>query len=129
MSTKRERQREIVAENRRLRAAVGAVHDLLHRGEVDAAHEACECAMTGGDVSQPSLTVADTAKGQAFAAEFNALLARLRVRACAISIMPVVGATDRVSLQMCGDVDVCKLIEAQLSGGTSLYMGDHKEGA
>lgn len=127
MADKRHRA-AIVAELRRYKAAVATIHDLLHRGDVNGAHEACECAMQGGQVSQPSLSVGDTATVQDFAAAFNELAQRLGVRACAISAVPVVGDPRRVSLQLCGDVDVCRVVEQTMRGQASLYMGDHGAG-
>lgn len=57
----------------KLRAAIASIHNHLHAGNVNAAHEACECAISGGAVSQPNLTIPDSAKAQIFAARFNAL--------------------------------------------------------
>lgn len=118
----------VEAENRRLKAAVAAIHDLLHRNDVNGAHEACERAMGGGQVSQPSLTMENSAKAQDFATGFNALCERLGVLACGMLALPVEGAEDgRASLQLCGSVEVARIVEARMNGKPSTYMGDHQE--
>jgi hypothetical protein len=119
----------IVAENRRLKSAVAAIHDLLHRGDVDGAHQACECAMTGGSVSQPSVGVRESASLQDFAARFNALAQQEALAACAVVAIPIDRATGKVSLQLCGNVDVCRVVEELIRGKSSLYMGDHGKAA
>lgn len=117
----------IVAENRRLKAAIATIHDHLHRGDVDAAHEACECAMGGAETSQPSLTATNTARVQDFASRFNALCQELEAVACAITAVPVNdGAHGQMSLQLCGHVELCRLVETSMRGSSSLYMGDHE---
>lgn len=112
----------LAAENRRLKAAIAAIHDLLHKGEVDAAHEACECAMDGGQVSQPSLDVNTMAAVHEFAVDFNRLCERRKVLAACISFIPL--ENGKHSVQLNGQVDACKWVEAAL-GGKSTYMGEH----
>jgi hypothetical protein len=125
MTRRRETERELRVENRRLKAALSAIHDRLHAGEVDAAHELVECALEGKTVSQPNLSVADSAKTMNLAAEFNALVARHGVRAACITLLPSATVRGAVSLQICGEVQACKIIEARLRGQASTYMGDH----
>jgi len=69
----------------RLRAAIASIHNHLHADNVNAAHEACECAMSGGAVSQPNLTIPQSAKAQVFAARFNALCEELDMRAAFVA--------------------------------------------
>lgn len=125
--TRADRERELRADVRRLKAAVEAIHDRLHAGDIDAAHEMCECASGGGTVTIPGSTVEDAAAGMDFAAEFNALVDRHRVRACAIVLVPVEHRPGVVSLRMLGEVQACKVVEGQIRGKASLYMGDHAE--
>lgn len=123
-TTKRNRY-ELMAELRRLKAAVATIHDLLHRGDVDGAHEACECAMSGDAVSQPSLSVTATAGLQDFAHQFNELAKRTGKMAAAVVIVPIQGDSTRASVQLCGHVETCRVVETALRGRSSLYMGDH----
>lgn len=115
----------IVAENRRMKAAIAAIHDLLHRGETDAAHAACECAMGGESVKQPSLSASDSADVQMLATEFNALVQRHGARAAMVAAYPVAGGEPgQVSLQLCGHVELCRIIETAMRGSSSFYCGD-----
>jgi len=115
----------IAAENRRLKAAIAAIHNHLHKDDVNAAHEACECAMDGGAVSQPSLDVDTTAAVHEFAIDFNRLCERRKVLAACITFVPL--ANGKHSVQLNGQVEVCKWVEAAL-GGKSTYMGEHSDG-
>jgi hypothetical protein len=122
----RERQQRV--ELRRLKAALSTIHDRLHAGDVDGAHEQCECALAGETISQPNISAADAAQGMDFAAAFNALIERHHLRACCIALVPSKTVRNAVSLQLCGEVQACKIIETALRGGNhSLYMGDHAE--
>ena len=108
----------------RLRAAIASIHNHLHAGNVNAAHEACECAMSGGAVSQPNLTIPQSAKAQVFAARFNALAEELDMRAAFVALMPSASVRGATSIQIGGEVETCKLLEAQM-GRKSIYQGDH----
>ncbi len=123
MSSKAERARAMAAENRRLRSAIGAIHDLLHHGQFDAAHEACECAMSGEVVSQPSLGTGDTVRVNSFVGDFNTLARRYKLQACTIVAVPIQGKRE-FSLQIGGEVEICKVVEAKMAGTPSLYRGD-----
>lgn len=125
MTRRRETERELRVENRRLKAALSAIHDRLHAGDVDGAHEQCECALEGKAVSQPNLSVDDAARAMTLAAEFNALLDRHRARAVCINLVPSATVKNAVSFQISGEVQACKIVEAQLRGQASTYMGDH----
>lgn len=109
----------------RLRAAVASIHNHLHAGNVNAAHEACECAMSGGVVSQPNLSVPQSAKAQVFAARFNSLCEELDMQAAFIALMPSATLSGATSVQIGGEVKACKILEAKL-GGKSIYQGDHR---
>lgn len=122
-----DRERELRSETRRLKAALGAIHDRLHAGEIDEAHEQCECALAGGDVTQPNLTPANTALSMSFAAEFNALAERHKVRACCVLLLPSATVKNAVSIQICGEVAACKIVEERMFGSPSTYMGDHAQ--
>jgi len=113
------------AENQRLKAALSAIHDRLHADDVNGAHELCECALANKVVSQPNLAPADAARSMDFAARFNALAESTNVRACCIMLLPSATDPKRASLQLCGEVEVCKVVERMLRGSQSLYMGDH----
>lgn len=108
----------------RLQAAIAAIHNHLHAGDVNAAHEACECAVSGKAVKQRNLTLSDTAKAARFAAEFNALCVNLGVRAAFVSFMPSATVPGATSIQMGGEVGVCQFIERAL-GQRSVYQGQH----
>jgi precorrin-3B methylase len=122
---RRETERGLRIENRRLMAALSAIHNHLHADAVDAAHEACECALEGKTVAQPNLSVADSAGMMTLAAEFNAMIARHGTRSVCITLVPSATVRGAVSLQICGEVQTCKVIEARLRGSASTYMGDH----
>jgi hypothetical protein len=124
MATKQERQRAIVVENRRLRAALGAIHDLLHRNDVDGAHAAVECALDGETVSQPNITAGETAKLHGFIADFNARATRDGLMAATVVLIPSKTDERKVSIQLGGNVVACKVVEDAL-GGHSTYMGEH----
>lgn len=128
MTRRKETERELRIENRRLLAALSAIHDRLHADDINGAHEQCECALEGKTVSQPNLTPADAAAGMSFAAAFNALVERHRMRACCVNLVPSATVKGAVSLQICGEVQACKVVEGQLRGAASTYMGDHAEG-
>lgn len=117
------------AENARMKAALSAIHDRLHADDVNGAHELCECALAGNVVSQPNLTAGDAARSMDFAARFNALADGARVRACCVMLLPSATDPRRASLQLCGEVQTCKVVERMLRGTQSLYMGDHQEEA
>lgn len=108
----------------RLRAAIATIHNHLHAGNVNAAHEACECAMSGGEVSQPNLTIQQSSRVQIFAARFNALCEQLDMRAAFLALMPSATASGAISIQIGGEVETCKLLESQM-GRKSIYQGDH----
>ena len=59
------------------------------------------------------------------AAEFNALIDRHQARAVCINLVPSATVKNAVSLQISGEVQACKIVEAQLRGTASTYMGDH----
>lgn len=108
----------------RLQAAIAAIHDHLHAGRVNEAHAACECAMTGGAVKQTNLTIPDSAKAQVFAAGFNDLCRQSDVRAAFVLLMPSATRPGFTSIQIGGEVSVCKLVE-RMAGGQSIYQGEH----
>jgi hypothetical protein len=126
MTDRATRERELRAENRRLKAALSAIQDRLHANEVDQAHELCECALSGESVTQPNISVQDAAVGMQFAADFNRLVARSGLRACCITLVPSATVEGAVSLQMFGEVGACKAVEGMLRGEVSTYMGDRR---
>lgn len=119
-------QRALKAESVRLRAALGAIHNHLHAGDVNAAHEACECALDGGEATQANLTTEDGATAMTFASRFNALAEQSGLRACCILLMPSATVPGAVSIQLLGEVGACKVVESMLRGRASTYMGDHE---
>ncbi len=112
-----------------MKSALSAIHDALHAAEVDKAHELCECALSGGEVTQPNLNVTDSAKAMTFAADFNKLAERSGVRACCIVMLPSATVAGAVSLQLLGEVETCKVVEGMMRGKESTYQGDHGEAA
>lgn len=124
--------RQARKENVRLKAALAAIHDALHRNDVNAAHEACECAMEGGVAKQPNLTQLDSAKVQAFIAAFNVMAKQRGLMAACVLLLPSATKPDHVSIQLGGNVVACKLIESgellrAMGGGSSVYMGEHED--
>lgn len=118
-----DRERHLRAQARQLKAALSAIHDALHANDVNRAHELCECALAGGEVSQRNISPAHAAKG--FAAEFNALADRHRMAAACVMLVPSSTVQGATSIQLCGHVDTCKMVEGMLRGGVSTYRGDH----
>lgn len=112
-------------ENRRMKASLAAIHDALHAGDDNRAHELCECALAGQGVSQPNLTVSGAAAAMTFAVEFNRLAERSGLRACCVLLMPSSTVPGAVSLQLLGEVSACKVVEGVIRGKESTYMGDH----
>jgi len=118
-------ERRLRAESKRLKAALSAIHDKLHANDVYGAHEACECALAGQTVSQPNLSVGDAANSMTFAAAFNVLADIHKVRACCVMLLPSSTVPGMTSVQLCGEVTACKIVEPLLRGKSSTYMGDH----
>jgi hypothetical protein len=125
MADRATRERDLRSENRRLKSALCAIHNALHADDVNQAHELCECAIEGETVTQPNISAGEAAKGMAFAAQFNRLAAQHRMHACCITLVPSKTVAGAVSLQLCGQVDACKVVEEALRGAQSTYMGDH----
>lgn len=124
---KNDPRRGLNQEIRRLKSALGAIHDALHASDIDRAHELTECAIGGQTVAQKNLTPEATALTMEFAASFNALCDKHRARACCVLVLPSATVPNAVSLQLCGEVSACKIVEEQLRGHASTYMGDHAE--
>lgn len=120
-----DRERSQRAENRRLKAALSAIHDALHADDHNRAHELCECALTGDDVSQPHLSTTSAAAAMTFAHDFNRLAARSELRACCILLMPSSTVPGATSIQLLGEVAACKVVERMMRGKESTYMGDY----
>jgi hypothetical protein len=108
-----------------MKAALSAIHDALHADAVNRAHELCECALAGQEVSQPNLSAGHAASAMSFAADFNNLARRAGFPACCILLLPSSTVPGATSLQLCGEVSVCKVVEKMLRGEQSMYMGDH----
>lgn len=123
-----ERERSQRAENQRLKSALGAIHDALHAGDENRAHELCECALAGQASSQPNLSVASGAAAMTFAADFNRLAKRSGLHACCVLLMPSATVPGATSIQLLGEVAACKVVERMVRGKESLYMGDHALG-
>jgi hypothetical protein len=121
------RVRQLQLEVQRLQSAVSAIHDRLHADDVNGAHELCECAINGGSVTQPNLSEEDGSDVIAFAAAFNALAERHRMMACVVTLMPSATVPGAVSLQLAGNVTACRVVEEQIRGRASTYMGEHHE--
>ena len=60
------------------------------------------------------------------AAAFNELAERHRVNACWVGLIPSATVPNAVSIQIGGVVEACQIVEAQLRGRASTYMGEHK---
>lgn len=123
-ASRADRERALRNERTRLKAALSAIHDALHADKVDQAHELCECALSGQEVTQSNISAEHAAKGLSFAADFNRLVERSGFRACCITIVPSATVAGAVSLQLCGEVEACKIVESMMRGKASTYMGD-----
>ncbi len=108
----------------RLRAAISTIHDHLHAGRINEAHQACECAMDGVAVKQQHLSVPDSAKAAIFAHKFNELTQELGLHAAFFAILPSATKPGYVSVQIGGEVTATRMLENQL-GRSSTYMGEH----
>lgn len=115
-----------MSETERLKAAIATIHNHLHAGNINAAHEACECAMSGEEISQPNITLPQAACVQTFANRFNELCKSLDMEAAFLALLPSATRPGATSLQLGGAVSACKVIEHALGGG-SIYMGEHQE--
>lgn len=113
------------AELTRLQAAIAAIHSHLHAGEIDAAHRACECAMAGEAVTQPNLTLSDSARIQQFAAKFNELCEQLGINAGFVARLPSATRPGHTSVQIGGEVETCRLVEKLFQQPPSFFQGDH----
>ncbi len=108
-----------------MKAALSAIHDALHAGDENRAHELCECALSGGEVSQPNLSTSSAADAMTFAADFNHLAERSGLLACCILLLPSSTVPNATSVQLLGNVAACKAVEGMIRGEQSTYMGDH----
>ena len=111
------------AEASRLEAAIHTIHDYLHQGEINKAHEACECAMKGEDVQPEHITMDAASRIRRFAHAFNELGKSIGLVACWIAFVPDANGTG-VSMQGGGHVDAIKTVEGMM-GKSSTYMGEH----
>ena len=125
MADRKERERELRAENRRVKAALSAIHDALHAGDENRAHELCERALSGGEVTQPNLDAGNSAKAMSFAVDFNRIAERSGLRACCVLMLPSSTVPGATSLQLLGEVESCKVVERMLRGQESTYRGEH----
>jgi hypothetical protein len=126
MADRATRERELRTQNRRMKAALSAIHDALHANDANRAHELCELAVCGEAVSQPNLSVENAATSMSFAAQFNELVRRAGLSACCVMLVPSATVKGAVSIQVCGEVQACKLVESRIRGSESTYMGDHE---
>jgi precorrin-3B methylase len=124
VSDRASRERALRKENARMKSALSAIHDALHANEVDRAHELCECAIEGETVTQPNISDGDAARVLTFAAQFNQLAKAADIMACCITLVPSKTVENAVSLQLCGNVAACKVVEELIRGHESTYMGD-----
>jgi hypothetical protein len=118
-----DRERELRNDRTRLKASLSAIHDALHANDVNRAHEFCECALEGKEVSQPNLSVADASKSMSFAADFNKLAQAAGVRACCVMALPSATIEGHTSLQLCGDVAVCRIVERAIRASAQRRLG------
>lgn len=108
----------------RLQAAIGAIHNHLHAGNINGAHEACECALSGGEVSQPNITLTYSASITVFASRFNALCVECGINAAFVALLPSVTKRGATSIQIGGEVRACQLVENKFAT-KSIFQGDH----
>lgn len=116
-----------ISEVERLRAAIATVHDHLHAGRVDEAHQACECAEAGDYVAPANIAMTEAAAVQRFLGHFNALAKTSGLRACAVIFIDSKTKQGAYSVQLGGRVDACKLMEQMMRTKPSTYMGEHEK--
>lgn len=109
----------------RLQSAIAAIHNHLHAGRVNEAHEACECAINGAQVSQPNLTLPDSARIARFSTRFNDLCAEYQMSAAFMALVPSATMPGAHSFQIGGEVTACKVLEAAFKK-QSIYQGEHE---
>lgn len=122
-----EREQRLRSENRRMKAALSAIHDALHAEEVNRAHELCETALCGGEATQPNINVEQSAKAMNLVTAFNKMLGEHgNPHACLIQFVPSKTQPGMVSIQIGGEITACKTLEKMIRGKPSSYMGDHQ---
>jgi hypothetical protein len=115
MSGRSHRRHEaLAARETRLSATLSAIHDALHRGSVDEAHEHVHAALKGEARSQPNLSIDDSARVQRFSERFNEMSAAMGLRACALVLLPSSRGDGAFSVQVFGETHLLRLVEERL---------------
>lgn len=113
-----------MTELERLQAALCAVHNHLHAGDVNLAHEVCEQAIAGATVSQPNLSVEQSSDVHQFSAEFIALGKRWGMSVAFVAFLPSASKPGYTSVQIGGEVRACKMLE-EMFNTPSIFQGEH----
>lgn len=117
------RQRDAAqAESKRLRALVHAVHDLIHQGRIDDAHETLHCeschtaerALNRGALLNQNITTDDADRLAAFIDAFNELCGEHRANACAVVVLESATKRGHVSVQMGGSVNAIGVVRRMM---------------
>ena len=116
---------EMDSEVVRLQAAISLIHNHLHAGEINKAHAACECALEGGQVSQPNLTTSQSASSNRLAYTLNDEIMKTGLSVAYVMFLPSATKKGYTSIQLGGEVEAAKHLERML-GKRSLYRGDHR---
>lgn len=129
MSRRKEtRMRQLLAENRQLRAKLLAAHDLLHNNKLNELHDVlhCESCDEAEDVlSGMNITIETGNRLSLFSSEFNRLCATHRVLAAFTCWIPSASTPGYTSIQMGGSVDVIQWLRREMGLKPTMAIGDH----
>lgn len=102
------------AEVQRLTATLHVVHDHLHQGRTDEAHQALHCSIGGDEPNTGNLTLADAATLQRFAGAFNKLCLEHGVMAASVTLVRSATVPGAASLQIGGHVPTIQVLRQML---------------
>lgn len=101
-------------EVQRLTATLHVVHDHLHQGRVDEAHEALHCSIGGDAPDTGNITLADAATMQRFAGAFNRLCLEHGVMAATVTMVPSATVPGAMSIQLGGHVPTIQALRQMM---------------
>lgn len=118
-------RKEEAAKLRKLEAAIGAAHALLHAGQIDEAHNALHCGVGGEDVASPHLDPSSTANLHRFGSRFNKLAADAGLVVAWIALVPDPAKPGFMSVQIGGAVTAIRYVRQQMRLASTIAAGDH----
>lgn len=117
---------DLVHENTMLRAQLAAVHEHLHAGRIDAAHEAIHCSeRIDPEAALMGTNLAPTTaeNGLRFAQRFNALCAEHSIQAGYCAFFPSATKAGYTSIQLGGNVQVIQWLRSEMGAGPTRAVG------